>query len=316
MSAVGLVFDDVFRRHDTGPGHPERVARLEAIGEGLATSGLVDRLVRVAPTPSTDADLELVHDADYIRRVAVACADGAPYIDTPDSAICRQSEHVARLAAGAVVSAADRIAAGELRRAFCAVRPPGHHAERSVSMGFCLFNNIAVAARVLQRRHGFERILILDWDVHHGNGTQHTFEEDPGVLFVSLHADPRTLYPGTGFAHERGRGAGSGYTLNVPLEPGSDDDECRRVFEDPIIPAIIEYEPQVVLLSAGFDAHGSDPVGNLGFSDAAFDWMGTRLIELADRFAEGRILSVLEGGYDLGVLQRVVPAHLSKLVGQ
>lgn len=309
MADFGIVFDERFRQHRTGPGHPERPERLDAIGAGLRSTGLLNRAVRIEPTPVDAALLHRLHTAEYIARLQAACRGGAPFIDDPDSAICPESWEIAQLAAGSVVEGARQIAAGRLRRAFCAVRPPGHHAEADRSMGFCLLNNVALAARVLLDDFDFERVAILDWDVHHGNGTQHLFEHEPRVLFVSIHGDPHSLYPGTGFAHERGRDAGASYTLNVPMPPGSDDAAYRGAFERAVGPALHTFAPEVVLISAGFDAHCDDPLGNQALSDQGFADMTRATLDVAEAHAGGRILSVLEGGYDLGVLERCVARH-------
>ncbi|MCG3125411.1 MAG: Histone deacetylase-like amidohydrolase [Phycisphaerae bacterium] len=315
MGSVGLVCDEVFKRHDTGPYHPERPARLDAIAAELERSGLMQRVERLPVRPIDDALLLRVHERSYIDRLVEACRRGKETIDCADSTICRASDTIARLAAGAVADAARAIGAGRLRRAFCAIRPPGHHCERDRSMGFCLINNVAVAARVLRDEGGFERVAILDWDVHHGNGTQHIFEADPTVLFISLHGHPAYLYPGTGYAHETGVGAGAGYTLNIPLMPGADDATYRNAFEAQVIPALEHFEPQVLLISAGFDAHRDDPLADMAVSDAGFTWMTSAAVALADRCCSGRILSVLEGGYDLAALARCVRTHVELFLG-
>jgi acetoin utilization deacetylase AcuC-like enzyme len=313
MTRLAVLSDDLFSRHDTGPGHPERAERLDAVKAGIAASGVLNDAVRVVPAPIDRALLTRLHTPAYLTRLQAACKSGAPFIDTPDSAICADSFEVALAAAGGVVEAARLVARGAAGRAFCAVRPPGHHAERDRSMGFCLFNNIALAAVALRAEFGIERVLILDWDVHHGNGTQHLFEEDPGVLFISLHGHPDYLYPGTGYAEERGRGAGAGFTLNVPLMPGTRDGELREAFAGLVEPAIARYAPQFVLVSCGFDAHQDDPVGNLSVGDEAFVWMLERTLACADRHAQGRLVTVLEGGYNLRVLERCVAAHVARL---
>lgn len=313
MSRLAVVLDDCFKAHETGRGHPERAQRIDAVRLGLEASGVLPDAQRIAPVPIELSLLAELHDADYIERARRACESGAPYLDSPDSTICRQSFEVALLAAGSVVAAARHIAAGDVRRAFCAVRPPGHHAERAESMGFCLFNNIALAAHWLTRHGGFERVLILDWDVHHGNGTQHLFEYDPRVMFISLHGHPNTLYPGTGFEYEVGRGAGAYFTLNLPFEPGAGDEAYRRAFETKVIPTAEEFDPQMVLISCGFDAHSQDPLGTISLSDDAYDMMLTALLEVAERHASGRVLSVLEGGYNLGVLERCSARHAARL---
>jgi acetoin utilization deacetylase AcuC-like enzyme len=310
MSNFGLLLDDRFERHLAGPWHPERPERLQAISEGLAAERLIDRCARIEAEPAPLDLLQQLHTPEYLERLKDACAHGRPYIDVPDSGICRESYDIARLAAGGVVRAARMIARGGLRGAFCAIRPPGHHAERDRSMGFCLLNNAALAAHVLCVEFGCERVLILDIDVHHGNGTQHTFDDDPAVFYASLHGHPDYLYPGTGYEDEVGSGPGRGRTLNVTLLPGTGDEEYRERFLTCVLPAIEAFRPRFVVLSVGFDAHADDPIGNLRLSDGTFSWLAERIVELADAHAEGRILSVLEGGYNLDVLRRCVPAHV------
>lgn len=313
MAATGILIDERFRRHATGPGHPESPARLEIIGAALESSSLLRECVRLEAVPATDGVIQYVHTREYLTRLDAACRQGYPYIDVPDSTICPESFEIARLAAGGVVEAVRRVARGELRRAFCAVRPPGHHAERDRSMGFCLLNNIAIAAQVLKHECGIARVLILDFDVHHANGTQHTFEADPAVLVISLHGHPNYLYPGTGYDGEVGFGLGHGYTVNIPFMPGATDEDYQAAFQQRVIPAVGRFAPQFVLVSAGFDAHADDPIGNLALSDGIYSWMTRQIVELADRHAGGRVVSVLEGGYDPGVLARCVPAHVRDL---
>ncbi len=232
----------------------------------------------------------------------------------PDSTICPESFEIARLAAGAAVNAVDAVMAGRVRNAFCAIRPPGHHAEHGMSLGFCLFNNVAVAAQSLLDRYALSRLLILDWDVHHGNGTQHTFEADPRVLFTSIHGHPGILYPGTGYARERGTGAGEGFTINCPMMPPSSDTEYRKVFDDPILPAIERFRPEFVLISAGFDAHALDPLAPLELPTESFGWMTDAVLDVARRHASGRLVSLLEGGYSLEALADCVTLHLARLL--
>ncbi len=308
-----MVLDPLFERHDTGPGHPEHPGRLRRIRAALTSSGLADRCVRVEPRAAGDADLERAHDADYIDRVERACNEGVRLIDSMDTAICPQSAEIARHAAGALADLCDRVARGELSRGFAAVRPPGHHAEADRAMGFCLFNNVAVAARRLQAEHSIERVLILDWDVHHGNGTQHIFEEDPTVFYASLHQWP--LYPGTGAATERGTGAGEGATLNCPLPPGSGSDAFLAAIDETILPAARAFEPGFVLVSAGFDAHRADPLAALEVETETFGEATRRLLDLAEECCDGRFVSVLEGGYDLDALAASSSLHLETLLG-
>jgi acetoin utilization deacetylase AcuC-like enzyme len=314
MANTGLAQDERFQRHLTGAGHPERPQRLAQIGSVLRERGIEQACKPVEIVP---IDMELVHrihEQTYVERFRQACSDRRPYIDTPDSGICPESYEIAQLAAGTVIRAVDDVMAGRLDNAFCPVRPPGHHAEFHRSMGFCMFNNIALAARRLLDDHGLTRVLVFDFDVHHGNGTQHTFEEDDRVLFVSLHGHPRFVYPGTGYEHERGRGKAAGLTVNVPMLPGSGDEDYRRAFEHPVLPAIEKYRPQFVLISAGFDAHRADPLAPLELETESYGWMTDAIITIAKAHAEGRILSILEGGYDLDALGDSVSLHVTRLL--
>ena len=315
MSPTGILLDERFRRHATGEGHPEAPARLTVIQEALEASGLLAACQRIEPVPASEVVIQNIHTHDYLTRLDAACRQGYPYIDVPDSAICPESYEIAKLAAGGVIEAVRKVARGELQRAFCAVRPPGHHAERDRSMGFCLLNNVAIAACVLKAEFKLDRLAIVDFDVHHANGTQHAFDADPSVLVISLHAHPNYLYPGTGYEDEVGMGPGRGYTMNIPFLPGATDEDYRAAFKDRVIPAIGRFSPQMILLCAGFDAHRDDPLGNLSLSDDIFAWMTGTVVELAERHAHGRVVSVLEGGYNHGVLARCVPEHVRRLQG-
>jgi len=315
MPTTGILLDDRFKRHATGDGHPESPRRLEVIQRALADAGWLERCAMIPARAAEDAVLQYVHTHAYLTRLDAACRQGYPYIDVPDSAICPESFDIARLAAGGTLEAVRRVARGELRRAFCAVRPPGHHAERDRSMGFCLLNNAALAACVLKQEFGLDRILILDVDVHHANGTQHIFEADPSVLVISLHGHPHYLYPGSGYEDETGIGPGRGYTMNIPFLPGATDDDYREAFKTRVIPAVGRFAPQMILLEIGFDAHRDDPLGNLALTDDVFAWMTEVAIELAERHAQGRLVSILEGGYNADVLARCVPEHLRLLAG-
>ncbi len=314
MAKTGLGQDARFERHLTGAGHPERPERLAHIAGTLKERGLTDACTAV---DGSLVDTELVgriHDSGYLERLRQACEDGLPYIDVPDSGICPESYEIARLAAGAVIGAVDGVMASRFQNAFCAVRPPGHHAEHRLSLGFCLLNNIAIAARHLIDDHGLSRILILDWDVHHGNGTQHTFEEDPRVLFVSVHGHPAFVYPGTGYEHERGRGLGEGLTINIPMQPHSGDAAYRRAFDEKVLPGIDSYAPQFVLVSAGFDAHRLDPLAPLDLETESYGWMTDAIVSIAKQHCEGRLVSILEGGYHLGALGDSVSLHVTRLL--
>ncbi|NIM01948.1 MAG: histone deacetylase [Acidobacteria bacterium] len=309
---VGLVLDPLFEDHETGPGHPEHPGRLRRVREALTGSGLTEGCRRVEPRRAADRDLERAHHRDYIAAVERACRAGERQLDSMDTSICPESSEIARQAAGALSQLTDLVATGELARGFAAVRPPGHHAEANLAMGFCLFNNVVVAARRLQAEHGIERVFILDWDVHHGNGTQHILEDDPSVFYASLHQWP--LYPGTGAANERGVGAGEGATLNCPLPPGADSEAFLGAIRETILPAAREFDPGFVLVSAGFDAHVADPLASLRVETEAYGEATDLLLGLADECCGGKFASVLEGGYDLDALAATTRLHLERLL--
>ncbi len=311
--SVAFVYDDRFLTHDTGLGHPERPDRLRAITSHFRETGLAARLTPLAPQPIDPIALERIHDLSYVGQVQAACRDAPARIEA-DTVVSPKSHDVALLAAGAAVTAADAIMRGDILRAFCAVRPPGHHAERDRAMGFCLFNNIAIAADHLTHAHNLKRVAIVDFDVHHGNGTQHAFEDRADVLFISIHEDPVHLYPGTGIAHEIGRGPGEGFTLNIPMPPGSTDADYAAAFDNTIIPRLREYQPEILLISAGFDASAADPLAHIKLTAAAFGDMTRKLAKIADEFSAGRILSVLEGGYDLHALAEGAAEHVLALL--
>jgi acetoin utilization deacetylase AcuC-like enzyme len=304
------VWHDACLLHDNGLGHPERPERLRAIRAHLEARGLLARLTVIAPEPSPIERLARVHTPAYIDAIRQAC-ERAPLMLDPDTGVSQGSWDAALLSAGGALAACDAVVAGRVRSAFVCTRPPGHHAERERPMGFCLFNNVAVAARYLQDAHGLGRIAIVDWDVHHGNGTQHLFESDDTVLYTSTHQFP--FYPGTGAASERGRGAGVGATINVPLGAGAGDAEIVRACREVIVPAIDRFAPDAVLISAGFDAHRDDPLAGLEVTEAGYGALTTLVREVADRVCEGRIVSLLEGGYDLRALGASVEAHLTAL---
>ena len=262
---------------------------------------------------ATSAEIKMLHTEKLISEVETASESGAQTLHTRDCVISAQTYKASLHAVGSVLDAALEVAERRLDNAFCAVRPPGHHAEFDTAMGFCFFNNIALAAEFLSREMGFQRILIIDFDVHHGNGTQHFFEERSDIFFVSMHQDPRTCYPGTGFAKENGRGVGTGYTLNIPVPPGIEDAEYLQIFSTDVKPKLEEYNPDFVLLSAGFDAHRDDPLASLNLTESTFKKLSFELKRLAEQTAGGRMLSILEGGYDLNALSSCVSEHLQIL---
>jgi len=308
MSDVGFVTHESYLAHRTGPGHPERPARLEAIVERLKKVGLWEALVHVPPREATRTELALVHDERYIDTAIAEIEQDRPVLSTGDTDICPETLPAALWAAGGVLAACDAVLSGQVGRAFCAVRPPGHHATPTRGMGFCVFNNVAIAARYAQVVHDVGKVLIVDWDVHHGNGTQEAFYSDPSVMFFSTHRWP--FYPGSGSETETGAGDAAGTTLNVALGGGSDDAVYTEVIRNRLLPAAERFAPEFVLISAGFDAHEDDPLGGMAVSSEGFGAMTRIVCDLADRCAGGRVVSVLEGGYDLGGLAASVEAHL------
>ena len=291
--------------HDVPFGFPERRERLDRVLERLAAS----REVSEAPAhPDREAALGAVHDEVYLRLFERAVERGDGLLCSADNPLSRGTLEAARGAVDTLLTAADRMMETPAARPFAAVRPPGHHAERATAMGFCYYNNVAVAAQYLIDRHGLDRVAIFDLDVHHGNGTQHLFEERADVFFASVHQWP--FYPGTGAEDERGQGGGAGATLNVCLSAGAGDDEYRRAIEDRMIPALIDFGPQALLVSAGFDAWRGDPLGGMRVSESGFGLWGELVRRTADELCRGRILSTLEGGYDLEALPSLVEAYL------
>ena len=311
MKRVGLITHPDYQTHLTGLTHPERPERLQAIIEHLSRCGLTKDLVPLPPRQAELIWVEQVHGPEYIHRVEEFCRGGRAIIDSMDTEISPRSYDVSLLAAGGALAAADAIMGGKVDSAFCAVRPPGHHALRDVAMGFCLFNNVAITAKYLQQRHGLERILIIDWDVHHGNGTQDAFYADPTVFFFSIHQFP--FYPGTGSRGEAGEGAGAGFTLNAPMEAGRGDDDYLRVFEKILAPRAHSFAPQFILISAGFDAHRADPLAGMNLTEQGYEPLTDLVRSWAADLCGGRILSMLEGGYDLQATARSVESHLGRL---
>jgi acetoin utilization deacetylase AcuC-like enzyme len=307
---TGLVLDRRFEDHDTGAGHPERPERIRAIRDLMVQYRRED-LVDVEPRMATPEEIALNHDPEHVARVATT-ADRAYAAFDADTPVCAKSYETATLAAGGYLRLLETILAGDVDNGFAFVRPPGHHAESDRAMGFCLFNNVAIGARWLRTR-GVGRILIVDWDVHHGNGTQDSFYDDPDTLYVSTHQFP--FYPGTGAAREVGRGTAAGRTLNVPLPAGCGDDEYVAAFTELIAPIATQFRPEFVLISAGFDADYRDPLAGMQATDEGFRAMTRVLMQVADAHANGRVAAILEGGYDLGALRAAVPAVLDELAG-
>ena len=299
---TSIIYHPDYLLHETG-NHPERKERLLAIMHLIEESEI--DLHKIKPEPASIEEMQYVHDPEYINKVKEYSEREIPL--DPDTVLCRESYHAALLAAGGMISAVDD------GRAFALVRPPGHHALSDRGMGFCLFNNIAIGARHAQRT-GYDRVLVVDWDVHHGNGTQHIFYDDPSVFYFSVHQYPH--YPGTGSAGETGSGAGQGYTLNVPLPAGSGDAEYINVFKNILIPAALGFDPDIVLVSAGFDAHIDDPLAGMAVTTAGFGRMASIVSSIADRCCDGRLAITLEGGYDLNALSHSVLAVLKVMAGE
>ncbi len=302
--------DPFFREHQTGE-HPECPARLDVIREVVATAAWRGRLITLPTRAATTEELQRVHDGHYIESVRRFAQSGGGRIEA-DTVVSRRSFEVACAAAGTAMAAVDAVLEGPHRRAFCAVRPPGHHARPAAAMGFCLFANVALAAVHAQQVHRLKRILIIDWDVHHGNGTQEIFYESPDVFFFSAHRYP--FYPGTGSTDETGAGAGVGTTFNLPLPFGVSRDEYRTRFQSMLQQAAERCRPELVLISAGFDAHRADPIGSLGLESEDFAALTQMTIDVAESHCAGRIVSLLEGGYDLNALAECVQAHLETLL--
>lgn len=312
MGRTGFVYHPAYLEHDMGAGHPESPDRLRAIMHQLDQSGTAARLTNIEPRKAEDEWITRVHSKSYVAALKQhAPAIGHVSLDQ-DTSMSPGTLPAAYLAAGGALAGADAIMSNQVDHVFCAVRPPGHHAEAGRAMGFCFFNNVAIAARYVQAKYGLERILIVDWDVHHGNGTQHSFEDDSRILFFSTHQYPH--YPGTGRATECGRGNGEGFTINVPMESGQGDEEYRAVFQNTLVPAAERFKPEFVIISAGFDAHRDDPLAGMGLTESGYGDLTGIVADIAKGHAGGRILSSLEGGYNLRALAASVDAHLTAML--
>ena len=314
MKRTGYLHDNRYLLHDTGPYHPEMADRLIAVYNGIKEAGLLDQLTLIPAVRADPKWIEAVHDPKYIRRFEEICLSGNRTFDYPDNQMCVDTYETAYLAVGGILDAARRIMAGELDNAFCAVRPPGHHAERDQAMGFCYFNNIAIAARYLQMEHGIQRVGIIDSDVHHGNGTQHIFEQDPTVFYYSIHQHPSFAFPGTGREFEEGTGDGQGFTKNSLVLPGQGDDIYEQLILNDLLPAFERFEPEVILVSTGFDGHRDDDMSDINLSTEGFSWIMETIMKLGNQYAAGRVISVLEGGYCLDRLGELAANHVRILL--
>ncbi len=307
-----LIFTDpIFLKHETGQ-HPECPARLSSITSHLEAAKLLDKVTRGKVRPATEEELLLVHHREHIQEIQKITQKGGGRLD-PDTVACPASYDVALNAAGTAFAAVDEVMSGKHRHALCLIRPPGHHALPDRAMGFCLFNNIALAARYAQKKHNVERVLIVDWDVHHGNGTQDPFSEDGSVYFFSAHRYP--FYPGTGAERETGHGKGKGAIFNLPIAYGTPRKSYLEQFQTVLTQAAEKCRPDLVLISAGFDAHKSDPIGSLDLETEDFETLTKLVLSVADQYCRGKIVSLLEGGYNLKALAESVECHLETLLG-
>lgn len=310
---VAVFYPPECHLHDTGSHHPENARRLEVIKAALEAAPCAQQLHWHQPEPAPVRWIDAVHAEGHRHFIEEACLRERHYLDQGDTTVCAESYRAALLASGAALGAVDAVFRDGYGAAFSCARPPGHHATPDRAMGFCLFNHIAVAARYAQSVYKLDRVCILDWDVHHGNGTQDIFYADPSVLFCSLHQFP--LYPHSGDFNETGRGAGEGFTINCPMPNGSAIEHLLEAMNKEILPELERFQPQLMMISAGFDAHREDPLADLNLESKDFATLTHWVQQQANRFARGRIVSILEGGYNLEVLGESVAAHLGALVG-
>jgi acetoin utilization deacetylase AcuC-like enzyme len=308
---TGLIYSPRYLNHITGEGHPERPERCRAIVDALREAGVEKHLVKIEPRLADAEDILRCHTADYLRLAENEIHWGVSELSTGDTNVCEASFDVSVLAAGGVLAAVDAVIESKVHNAFCVVRPPGHHATANRGMGFCIFNNVAIGARYAQKKHGVGRALIVDWDVHHGNGTQDIFYEDGSVFYFSTHQSP--WYPGTGNPDETGAGAGKGCTLNCPAPAGAGHGEIFGAFTERLVPAMKKFKPEFVFISAGFDSRRDDPLGGFVLDDADFADLTRILLDLAREHADGRLVSVLEGGYNPAGLASAATAHVRAL---
>ncbi len=310
MNKTGYISDPFYLKHKNEP-HPENPGRLNAIQKNIESSKFYNNLTLIQPRKATIEDIAKVHGTGYIQSVEDSCRNGVRNLDA-DTVISIDSYQAALLSAGAGLEAVDKILEGTVDNAFCAVRPPGHHAEQNKAMGFCLFNNVGVIARYAQDVKKLEKVFIFDWDVHHGNGTQHSFYKDSSVYYSSIHQYP--FYPGTGGVDETGTGNGLGSNLNLPMRAYSCDSDYINAIEHKLIPVIQKFNPDLIIISAGFDAHENDPLAQIKLSTECYGKMTMKLMEIANNVCDGRILSMLEGGYDYSALADSVQLHVETLL--
>ncbi len=314
MKKTGFLYDEAYMLHDTGPYHPETAERLISIYNGIKEAGLLPKLTLLKGKQADMKWIETVHDLSYIRRFEELCLSGKKMLDYPDNQMCMYTYETALLAVGGILNAVNLVMKGDLDNVFCAVRPPGHHAEKNKAMGFCYFNNVAIAAKYIQQACGIKKVMIVDFDVHHGNGTQHIFEQDPTVFYYSIHQHPSFAYPGTGREFEYGTGEGYGFTKNSLALPGWGDEDYKKLIENDLLPAFERFEPEVVITSTGFDAHIDDDMSDIKISTEGFSWIMKKIFDMAEKYAKGRLISVLEGGYSLARLPELARNHVEILL--
>ena len=309
---TGFLYDDIYLQHLPGTWQPERPERLTIIVNRLKDKGIYPQLHNLIAVPAPEEWITTIHTPEYVDRVKNSWQKGKRFLDSHDVPLSEHSCQAAFMAAGGTLAAVDAVMDGTIKNAFCAVRPPGHHALADAAMGFCIFNNIAIAARYIQKKHKLPKVLIVDWDVHHGNGTQAAFYDDPTVLYFSVHQYP--FYPGSGAASEKGTGKGAGFTINVPLAQGSGDRDYIRIFKETLQPAAVDFDPDFVLISAGFDAHEDDLLGSMKVTCEGFATLTGIVKDIAEQCCGGRLVSLLEGGYHLQALAAAVEAHIKVLL--
>ena len=314
MNKTGFLYDDRFLKHQTGSYHPESPARLQTIYDGLKEAGLLSQLIQIGAHKAELKWIEAVHDKHYINRFREMCLAGEEILDYPDNQMCPETYDTALLAVGGIIETVRRVMSGDIDNAFCAVRPPGHHAECNKAMGFCYFANVAITAQYALAEWDIERVGIIDVDVHHGNGTQHLLEEDARVFYYSIHEHPSFSFPGTGRIFEKGTGDGKGFTRNFPVLPGQGDEEYKKIFETDLIPTFDQFKPELVLISTGFDAHMDDVMSGVKLSTDGYSWIMNKIMAIAEKYAGGRLVSILEGGYCLARLPELVTNHVKILL--
>jgi len=314
MTKTALIYHEDYLKHDAGPGHPERRERLISIMDYFRNGGILERAGTLTPSPCSDEDLLRVHTKEYVEFIKAMCARGGGPIDA-DTFAQVDTYDIAKLAAGGVMLAGEVVAKGEFDNSLALVRPPGHHASKDRAMGFCYFNNVAVMARYLQEKHNIKKILILDWDAHAANGTMDIFYDDPSVLNISIHQDPVSFYPGTGFAEQIGQGDGEGYTVNVPLRPGAGDSDYVYVLEELIFPLARSFQPGLIAISTGFDSHKDDFISGLQLTENGYGFLTQMMMKLAEEVCGRRLVVELEGGYNLEAIARSSYAVMNSLLG-